>query len=304
MPSKHKISVIVPIFNEYENIKELISRLEVIKGEFSDFEVLMIDDGSNDGSLELIQNYQINFPWLKVISLSRNFGHQVAVMAGLRSFQGTAVAIIDGDLQDPPELIPRMVEVLDEGNEIVFGERVAREGESQFKLLSSKLFYVILNKLSDIWIPPNVGDFRVVTAKAARLVASFEEPFPFVRGLFAYTGLRAQPYPYRRDKRHAGDSKYPFRKMVRLAGHALFSFSESPIRLAFRATATLSLVSVLGIFMTVMNLLNERPVPGWLSLMALISIFGAVNLFFLAIIMKYAELILRSVRNRPLYVKS
>lgn len=299
--TKSYLSVVCPIYNEEETLHQLVSRVSNLKGKFENFELILINDGSTDATKSIIDGICEQNAWVKKVQLSRNFGHQVAVMAGLRNCKGEIVAIIDGDLQDPPELIVAMAGQLKLGYDIVYGERISRDGENIFKLLTARMFYFLLNKVSDIYIPPNVGDFRVVSRRAAQAVAKFEEPFPFIRGLFAYTGYPSKAFPYRREKRFAGRTKYPIKSMFRLAGHALFSFSETPIRIAFRASALLTLFSFLGVIGSLVNLVKHGGVPGWLSLIAIICLLGAINIFFLAISLKYSALTLSSVRKRPLF---
>ena len=206
-----------------------------------EYEIIFINDGSKDKTLSIIEKIAKEDNNVKVISFSRNFGHQAAVTCGLKFSTGDAVIIIDADLQDPPEVIPEMVKLWEQGNDVIYGKRKARKGESKFKLLTASMFYSTLGKLSEIEIPKNTGDFRLVDKKVVEIINSLPEHNKFLRGLFSWTGFNQVPYEYIRNKRYAGKTKYPLRKMVKLANDGIISFSNKPLKIV----GELGIISIL-----------------------------------------------------------
>lgn len=213
------ISVIIPVYNEEKVVNECYLRMKNVLNNLDSYsyELMFINDGSNDRTLEILENISSKDSNVKVISFSRNFGHQAAVTAGLRESSGDAIVIIDADMQDPPELIPDMVRLWENGNDVVYGKRKKRKGESVFKVLSAKMFYKTLNMLSDVEIPKDTGDFRLVDRKVVDVINNMPEHNKFLRGLFSWCGYRQYSFEYERQKRYAGKTKYPLKKMLKLA---------------------------------------------------------------------------------------
>ncbi len=232
-----RVSVVVPCFNEEEVIAETVRRLGVACRDAvgDDYEIVFIDDGSRDRTWPLLQGIAQADPNVVALSLSRNFGHQLALSAGLQLCRGERILVIDADLQDPPELLKPMMAVMDEGADVVYGQRTERQGETAFKTGSASLFYRLLNKLTDVDIPENVGDFRLVTRPVLDALLALPEQHRFVRGLVAWLGFRQVAFPYVRAERFAGVTKYPLRKMLRLAVDAITGFSVVPLRISIWA---------------------------------------------------------------------
>ena len=228
-----KISVIIPMYNEELVIEECYKRLKenITKLKKYDYELIFINDGSKDKTLEKIKELAKQDTNLKIVSFSRNFGHQAAVTAGLKEVTGDAIVIIDADLQDPPESIPDMVKLWEAGNEVIYGKRKSRKGESYFKLFTAKMFYKTLNALSDVEIPQDTGDFRLVDRKVVDTINKLPEHNKFLRGLFSWVGYKQVPYEYERQERFAGKTKYPLKKMLKLASDGIVSFSTKPLKI-------------------------------------------------------------------------
>ena len=231
--SLKKISVVIPMYYEenvamecYKRVKNVI---ENINGYI--YEIIFINDGSKDSTLEILENIAANNKNVKVLSFSRNFGHQAAVTAGIKYVTGDAIVIMDADLQDPPELIPEMLKLWENGNEVIYGKRKKRKGESAFKLLTAKMFYKTLNALSDVEIPKDTGDFRLVDKSVIDVINNMPEHNKFLRGLFSWVGFNQKPYEYERQERIAGKTKYPLRKMLKLASDGIISFSTKPLKI-------------------------------------------------------------------------
>ena len=213
------ISVIIPVYDEEKVINECYHRMSNVLNSLDDYsyELMFINDGSNDRTLEILEKISTNDSNVKIISFSRNFGHQAAVTAGLRESNGDAIVIIDADLQDPPELIPDMIKLWEDGNDVVYGKRKKRKGESVFKVFSAKMFYKTLNALSDVEIPKDTGDFRLVDRKVINVINNMPEHNKFLRGLFSWCGYKQYSFEYERQKRYSGKTKYPLKKMLKLA---------------------------------------------------------------------------------------
>ena len=218
-----KISIIIPAYNEEEVAQECYNRLEEVLNKLNNYEneIIFINDGSKDKTLEILTKLANQNENVKIVSFSRNFGHQAAVTAGLKYVTGDVILIIDADLQDPPELLPEMLKLWEEGNEVIYGERKTREGESRFKLFTAKMFYKTLNALSDVEIPKNTGDFRLVDRKVVDTINSLPEHNKFLRGLFSWVGYRQYAFKYERKERFAGKTKYPLKKMLKLAADGI-----------------------------------------------------------------------------------
>ena len=297
------LTVVVPCYNEELVIAETNSRLitELEKLEM-DFEIIYVNDGSTDSTLEGLRSIRSQFSQVKIINLSRNFGHQIAVTAGLDRASGDAVVIIDADLQDPPHVIAAMVARWKEGFEVVYGTRIERGGETRFKLLSAALFYKLLNKLSDVNIPQNVGDFRLIDRKVLNALKAMPERDRFLRGMVSWTGFEQCSLEYRRDARFAGETKYPLKRMLSLAFDAILSFSTVPLRAAiWVGIAVAGLASIGIIYAVVLRLFTNKWVPGWTLLLVSVFFLGGIELVFMGVIGEYIGRIFTEVKNRPLY---
>ncbi len=301
-----KISVVIPVYNEkevikssYKSIKEVLEKLTQY-----DYEMIFVNDGSTDGTLDFLQEIAKENEKVKIISFSRNFGHQSAVTAGIQHITGDAIVIIDADLQDPPELLPEMIELWEKGNEVIYGQRKARKGESAFKILTAKMFYYTLNSLSDVEIPKDTGDFRLVDRKVIDVVNSMPEHNKFLRGLFSWVGFKQKAYLYERKPRKAGKTKYPFKKMWKLALDGIFSFSTKPLKIV-GGLGFLTIILSIGILVysliSYALSLNEL-VPGWTSIMVAITLFSGVQLLSIWVISEYIARIYDETRNRPAYI--
>lgn len=300
------VTIIVPCYNEEEVIVSTYERLiSMASGVDWQAELLFVDDGSSDTTLGILENLRGSDTRVKIISFSRNFGHQAAVTAGLHHVTGDAAVIIDADLQDPPELIPRMVEMWQSGKgHIIFGKRRSRKGESIFKKITAKMFYRTLGSLSDTPIPLDTGDFRLVDRKVIDAFNKLEERNKYIRGLFPWLGFSSAPIEYDRDARLAGETKYPLRKMLSLAADGLLSFSSKPLRIATGfgiLNIAVSLLLVVYVFVAYFSRSIET-VPGWASTTLIIVFFSGVQLLGLGIMGAYIGRIFDEVKGRPEYV--
>ena len=302
-----KISLVIPMYYEEEVANECYEKVsKVLKGleEKYDYEIIFVNDGSKDKTLEILEEIAKKDEKVKIISFSRNFGHQAAVTAGLKEVTGDAIVIIDADLQDPPELIPKMLELWEQGNEVIYGKRKTRKGESAFKLLTAKMFYKTLNALSDVEIPKDTGDFRLVDRKVVDVINSLPEHNKFLRGLFSWVGFKQKAYEYERQERFAGKTKYPLKKMLKLASDGIISFSSKPIKLV-------GALGILSIFISIIILiyalisyifqLNNLS-AGWTSIMVAITFFAGVQLLSLWVISEYIGRIYDEAKGRPQYI--
>ena len=298
------LSIIVPCFNEELVIEETNKRLlaTLTKQEFT-LEILYINDGSTDRTEHILNNLNTKNPLCKTLHLSRNFGHQYAVSAGLEYAKGDIVAIIDADLQDPPEVIFEMLEKWKDGVDVAYGQRSERLGESYFKLTTAKYFYKILNKLSDTEIPRNTGDFRLMDRAVVDAVCNMPERDRFLRGMISWTGFNQRPVIYKRHERFAGESKYPVTKMLRFATDGIMSFSNKPLRLAIWLGVSVSFLALLGIiYALALRLLTDNWVSGWTFLAVTILFMGGIQLMFLGLIGEYIGRIYQASKGRPMYL--
>lgn len=298
------LSVIIPCYNEEAVLRTTHERLtSVLSGMDVPYELIFIDDGSRDNTPQILTELQLFDPHIRVLLLSRNFGHQIAVTAGLEVASGAAVVIIDADLQDPPELIPQMVQLWGEGNEVVYGVRLEREGEDRFKLWTAKVFYRLINRLSETRMPLDTGDFRLIDRKVVEVLNAMPERARFLRGMVSWAGFRQVALPYARAARHAGQSKYPFRKMVHFATDGIISFSLVPLKLAIWTGFLAIWIAVAGIIVAVVDRLINKQLPrGWASLFVAVLFMGGVQLISLGILGEYLGRIYTEVKRRPLYV--
>lgn len=301
-----KVSIVVPMYYEEEVAKECYERLtKVAKSlEGYTYEILFINDGSKDKTLPILEEIASKDQEVKVISFSRNFGHQCAVTAGIQYVTGDAIVIIDADLQDPPELIPDMLKLWEEGNEVIYGKRKTRQGESKFKLLTAKMFYSTLNALSDVDIPKDTGDFRLVDRKVIDVVNSMPEHNKFLRGLFSWVGFKQKAFEYERKERFAGKTKYPLKKMLKLASDGIISFSTKPLKLL----GGLGIIAiVISIAILIYSLLSyifswNQLAAGWTSLMVTVTFLGGVQLLSIWIMSEYVGRIYDESKQRPQYI--
>jgi dolichol-phosphate mannosyltransferase len=298
-----EISVVLPCFNELPNLPELRRRLvSVLEATGRSFEILFVDDGSADGSFDTMAAYAAEDPRLRAVRLSRNFGHQMALTAGVDRARGRCVAVMDADLQDPPELLSGMLAKLDEGYEVVYAQRTAREGESAFKRATAHLFYRLLRRWTNVDIPVDTGDFRLLGPRAVAAFRSLRERHRFIRGMTAWVGFRQVGVPYVRPARQRGETKYPLRKMVRFALDALTSFSHVPLQLGTWLGFAVSLFAFLYIVVVlVLKVLgiNER---GWTTLMGWILLLGGVQLMLIGVLGEYLGRIYDEVKQRPNFI--
>jgi polyisoprenyl-phosphate glycosyltransferase len=299
-------SVVVPAHNEEGVIEELAARLgEVMDMLDGDAEAILVDDGSRDRTYELMLGVARTDPRFRVIRLSRNFGHQTALTAGVDFSSGDAVIVLDADLQDPPEVILELVARWREGYDVVYAVRDIREGEMRFKRATAAAFYRAFNRISEVKVPVDVGDFRLVDRRVLDVFARMRESNRFVRGMFSWIGLRQTGVLYRRHERFAGETKYPLRKMLRFAATGVISFSSAPLRAALSLGFFVSFVSfALGIWSLIVKVTGFYNVPGWTSIVVVTTFIGGIQLIVLGVIGEYIGDIHAEVKRRPLYVIS
>lgn len=298
------LSVIVPVFNEEEIVAKTYS---VLEEELKDVEheLIFVNDGSKDKTREIVESLLEGNPNNKIINFSRNFGHQAAFSAGLDKATGDAVVIIDGDLQDPPSLIHEMLEKWREGYQVVYAQRNKRAGETIFKRFTAFAFYRIIGKLTSIDIPPDTGDYRLMDRVVVNQLKNLPERSRFLRGLVCWVGFKKIGVKYDRAERTAGESKYPLKKMVRLALDGITGFSSAPLKISFYAGLFATFIG-LGLFIwSILEkfLSPETTVPGWASLMTAIVFFGGVQLISIGIMGEYIGRIYDEVKQRPLYIE-
>lgn len=298
------LSVIVPIYNEEDGIPTLYERLHAVCIGFGvTYELLFVNDGSRDRSLKLLKELQAADPQVRVLSFSRNFGHQVAITAGMDHAQGEAVVVIDADLQDPPELIGQMLEKWREGYDVVYAVREKREGDTLFKRATAALFYRLLRKITNVDIPLDTGDFRLMSRRSIEAMKLFSERNRFVRGLVSWIGFKQTGITFVRAERFAGETKYPLKKMLRFAIDGIVSFSFVPLQLATIFGFVASGLSFLGILWVVyLRLFTQETITGWASMMVIVMFLGGVQLLTLGIIGEYIGRMYDEIKHRPLYL--
>ncbi|WP_217576381.1 glycosyltransferase family 2 protein [Mesorhizobium sp. GbtcB19] len=297
-------SLVIPIFNEEAVLPLLVRRITALLDKLdAGAEAIFVDDGSHDTSVIFLRGMAAEDPRFRLIELSRNFGHQIAITAGMDAAAGDAVIVMDADLQDPPEVVLDLVAKWKEGYEIVYARRTRREGDTLFKRLTAKLFYRVLEQMTSVDIPRDVGDFRLVGRKALDTFKRMPERDRFVRGMFGWMGFKQTAVAFERPERAAGETKYPFWKMVRLAVHGIVSFSDKPLRLALWAGLAISgFAALLGVYALFSWLFVSSVVHGWTSTVVIISFLSGINLFMTGIIGLYVGGIHAEVKRRPLYV--
>lgn len=304
MENQQLLSVIVPCYNEQEVLRESHRRLsESLASLGMDYEIVFVDDGSDDSTLDLLRRIQADDARTRVVVLSRNFGHQLALSAGLERASGNAVVIIDADLQDPPEVIPEMVARWRAGVDVVYGVRTGRAGESAFKRWSASVFYRLISRLSEMDIPLDAGDFRLLDRRVVDVLCRMPERDRFVRGLIAWVGLRQEAVSYERAGRFAGESKYPLGRMLRLALDGILSFSQAPLRFATWIGCASAALALLGaVYALVLRLFTSVWVPGWTLMFIAMMFIGGVQLVILGLMGEYLGRIYGEVKHRPLFL--
>jgi dolichol-phosphate mannosyltransferase len=304
MTNTPTLSIVSPCFDEQECLPQLYSRLtEVCKAqEISDYEIVLVDDGSTDRTRSIIKCFCEQDPRVVGVLLSRNHGHQLALSAGLRVCRGARVLVIDADLQDPPELLGDMMKLMDDGADVVYGQRQVRLGESWLKRLTAALFYRFLNRLIDVKIPPDTGDFRLVSRRTLDEFNRMPERHRFVRGMVSWIGFRQVPLCYQRHERFAGQTKYPFKKMLRFAMDAISGFSIVPLRVATYLGFICSIIGLVFFGYTIHSYLTGIAIQGWTTLMTVVLILGSAQLFVLGVIGEYLGRLYMESKERPLYI--
>lgn len=299
-----RYSFVIPVFNERDVLPLLFDRLDSLKQKLDGpTEFIFIDDGSKDGSLQIIQVKAKSDPIYTVLKLSRNFGHQVAITAGIDQAKGDAVIVIDADLQDPPEVSLQLIEKWKEGFAVVAAKRKSRAGESAFKVATAKIFYRFLSKLTPVQIEQDVGDFRLMDRRVVESFKSMRERDRFVRGMISWLGYTQTTVSYSREERAAGTTKYPLSKMLRLATNGIIGFSDIPLRAALWFGAAVSAMAIFyGLYVTAGWFFNDNLVEGWASTIVILSLLGGVNLMMIGVAGLYIGRIYEQVKNRPLYL--
>jgi dolichol-phosphate mannosyltransferase len=299
------LSIVVPCFNEEACLGELHERLTAAARASvgQDYEIVLVNDGSRDSSWSVMQRMAAADPHLVAVNLSRNHGHQLALTAGLDLCRGETILIIDADLQDQPELLPEMMRVMREQNaDVVYGVRRSRSGETAFKRATAHGFYRLLSRATEVDIPLDAGDFRLMSRRALDALLAMPEQARFIRGMVAWIGFRQVPFVYDRQQRFAGETKYPLGKMIRFALDALTGFSSAPLKVASQFGIALSIGSIALIFYIAYAWLTGQSIPGWTSLMAIVVVIGAVQMFVLGLMGEYIGRLYNESKHRPLYI--
>ncbi|MFM7403907.1 MAG: glycosyltransferase family 2 protein [Erythrobacter sp.] len=306
MAGSPELSVVIPVYNEEAGLDALIARVtSAAHAIFADrYELILVNDGSKDGSWNAICHHADRDPRIVAINLSRNHGHQLALTAGLNHVRGQLIFVLDADLQDPPELLGPMLERVREGYDVVYGQRVKRHGETAFKRGTAALFYRMLASMVDTHIPRDTGDFRLMTRRVVDQLNAMPERYRFIRGLVSYIGFNQIAFPYERDARFAGETNYPLRKMMALAVDAVTSFSVVPLRFASHLGIVFGLAGLVSLIGIVWVWMQGGTVAGWASLAALILIMGSVQLLVLGVFGEYLGRMYMEGKQRPLFIVS
>ena len=304
MSVKPTYTIVAPIYNEIENIQILYQRVsEVMDSTGEPWEFVMVDDGSSDGSTKAILDLKDKDDKIVPVIFARNFGHQIAVTAGLDHSQGEAVVIIDADLQDPPEVILDLIAKWKEGYEVVYATRAKREGETWFKLFTAAAFYRTIQRITDVNLPMDTGDFRLLDRKVVHVMNTMREKHRFLRGMSVWVGFRQTGVEYDRAERYAGETKYPLKKMFRLASDAITGFSYFPLKLATYLgfiAAGLSLVTLLVVI--ILRLTGSLPLPGQATTLIVVLFLGGVQLISVGMLGEYIGRLYDEAKDRPLYI--
>ena len=303
-----KISVVIPMYYEEDVANECYNRTKKVLNGLEDYdhEIIFVNDGSKDKTLPILKEIATKDEKAKVISFSRNFGHQAAVTAGLKFVTGDCILIIDSDMQDPPELLVDMLKLWEDGNEVIYAKRKTRKGESKFKLMTAKMFYKVLNDLSDVEIPKDTGDFRLVDRKVVDVINSMPEHNKFLRGLFSWVGFKQKPIEYERQERFAGKTKYPLKKMLKLASDGIISFSTKPLKIIGGIGIVSIFISFILLIYAILSYIFKwnNLASGWTSLMVAITFFAGVQLVSIWMISEYIARIYDDTKQRPEYIKN
>ena len=301
-----KISLVIPMYYEEQVAEECYKRVSKVLQDLKEYnyEIIFVNDGSKDNTLGILEKLAKTDDNVKIISFSRNFGHQAAVTAGLKYVSGDAIIIMDADLQDPPELIPDMIEYWKKGYEVIYGKRKKRDGESTFKLFTAKIFYETLNKLSDVEIPKDTGDFRLVDRKVVDVINLLPEHNKFLRGLFSWVGFKQYAYEYERKERFAGKTKYPLKKMLKLAKDGILGFSAKPLKIVGGLGIISVLISIAILIYAILSFTYSwnNLTSGWTSIMCTMTFLGGVILLSLWMIGEYIARIYDETKERPEYI--
>ncbi|MBT2576325.1 glycosyltransferase family 2 protein [Bacillus sp. ISL-8] len=298
------ISVVVPMYFEEEVAQECYNRLKSVMLQNNiNYEFVFVNDGSTDRTMEILSEIAANDYRTKIVNFARNFGHQVAVTAGIAAAKGDAIVIIDADLQDPPEVIPELIAKWEEGYEVVYAKRKQRKGETWFKILTAKYFYKFLNYMSDIDIPKDTGDFRIIDRKVADVFNQMTERNRFIRGMMSWVGFRQAYVEYERDERFAGETKYPLKKMIKFASDGIIAFSTKPLRIVMSLGLLSVLISIAVLLYTItVKIIGNDTQTGWASIMVAITFFSGIQLLGLGIVGQYIARIYDESKNRPIYI--
>jgi dolichol-phosphate mannosyltransferase len=299
-----KVSLVVPVFNEeavisafYERASRAMASLDGLS-----YEIIFVDDGSRDGTYRQLVEFAAADPHVRVVKFSRNFGHQIAITAGIDHARGDCVVIIDADLQDPPEVVGSMVQKWRQGYDVVYGVRSDRAGETRMKLATASAFYQLLGTLTNIQIPANVGDFRLISRRVVEQLKLLKEKDRFVRGLVSWVGFKQTGVSYHRDARFAGETKYPFRRMIKFAFDGITSFSTLPLKFATWTGYITAVLAVLYLIYVLVAKLLGQTVQGWTTIMVAMLFIGSVQLICLGILGEYLGRVFNEVKPRPMYV--
>ena len=298
------LSIVIPCYNEQEVITETIKRLKAFAEGLKNLQVefIFVDDGSRDQTRTMLKSFASEDSRIKIVGFARNFGHQIAVTAGVDAARGDAVVLIDADLQDPPEVVHEMIKKWEEGYDVVYGTRTERPGESAFKLATARLFYRVLNKLSSVPIPLDTGDFRLMSRPVVDVLRAMPERDRFIRGMVSWVGFKQIALPYKRAQRFAGETKYPLKKMLTFAFDGILSFSSKPLELSLVLGMGITALSTLG----TLGIITQRIFVGnWVSLelivLVAVSLLGGLQLLCMGILGQYIGRIYNEIKNRPLY---
>ncbi|MEB3042406.1 glycosyltransferase family 2 protein [Rhizobium mulingense] len=298
------LSIVAPCHNEEEGLREFCRRAaaaaQSVAGDA--FEIILVDDGSSDGTWEIISELAAKLPQVLGVRLLRNHGHQLASTAGLSASRGERVLLIDADLQDPPELLLMMMPIMERGADVVYGQRTRREGETWFKLATASLFYRTLSRLASVTIPHDTGDFRLMRRRVVDILLAMPERDRFIRGMVSWIGGRQVALPYERDARFAGTTKYPLRKMINFALDAITSFSTTPLRIATWLGMISASIAMALLVYTFVRWLQGETVTGWSSIMAAVSAFSAIQLICIGIIGEYLGRLVQESKKRPMFM--
>ena len=301
--AKPLLSVVVPVYNEESVILETYKRLKPVLDSMSiEYEVILVNDGSKDKTAEMATEICTNDTAWKFLNFSRNFGHQIAITAGMDYSSGEAIVVIDADLQDPPELIPQMMEKWHEGFDVVYAKRVKRDGETFFKKFTAKMFYKLMRYMTDFDLPTDVGDYRLIDAKVREALKLVNERNRYIRGIISWLGFKQTAVEFNREKRFAGETKYPLRKMIKFAFDAITAFSYKPLKIATYLGTFVSIASFIYLIVVIVSAIIGKTAPGWASTLAVSLFFNGVVLVILGIIGEYIGRIFDEVKARPLYI--